>query len=250
MTGMTTPPRRPVATPDTAISPDMASADTIPAVVDTGTATHQPATPAHAAGNMTAVTPDAVAAPGECPVAASGHRPGRPGGRWWLGLAWSVAAWLLAAVALCWGVDTPTVVVELARAEHAVSRTLPGALPASTPTVALRARPNLGPHPGAGSGVIRAGLGGLLAQEDDYGGAPDLQTVITNFVKFLLGLARAATIAALALGGLMMAFSGGSTAWYSRGKLAVQAGLAGFALAYMAPAIVNALDGVLRGGGG
>lgn len=76
--------------------------------------------------------------------------------------------------------------------------------------------------------------------------SPELKGVIEKFKNWLFGFATALAVLALTIAGLFYVTSAGSPTQVERAKAIVRATAVGYALMVLAPALLTALDGIVK----
>jgi len=88
----------------------------------------------------------------------------------------------------------------------------------------------------------------ILAAPDPGGGGPNsIKDVIDGLKGWIMGILAAVATLFLVVGGLRYMTAGGDPAQAEQAKGNVKAALAGYALAVLAPVILEALQGILGG---
>jgi hypothetical protein len=95
--------------------------------------------------------------------------------------------------------------------------------------------------------AILAGAGPAYAAEPQILAANDLPTIITNITTWIVGLLIGVATLFLTIGGLRYLAAGGDPTEVEKAKSAFKSALLGYALAVLAPILLNVVKGWIGG---
>ena len=92
-----------------------------------------------------------------------------------------------------------------------------------------------------------AGAGPASAAEPQILAANDLPTIITNITTWIIGLLIGVATLFLTIGGIRYLAAGGDPTEVEKAKSALKSALVGYALAVLAPVLLNVVKGWIGG---
>jgi hypothetical protein len=95
--------------------------------------------------------------------------------------------------------------------------------------------------------AVVAGAGTAYAAEPQILAANDLPTIITNITTWIIGLLIGVATLFLTIGGIRYLAAGGDPTEVEKAKSALKSALVGYALAVLAPVLLNVVKGWIGG---
>jgi hypothetical protein len=95
--------------------------------------------------------------------------------------------------------------------------------------------------------AVVAGAGPAYAAEPQILAANDLPTIITNITTWIIGLLIGVATLFLTIGGIRYLAAGGDPTEVEKAKSALKSALVGYALAVLAPVLLNVVKGWIGG---
>jgi hypothetical protein len=99
----------------------------------------------------------------------------------------------------------------------------------------------------ASTSAVVAGAGPAYAAEPQILAANDLPTIITNITTWIIGLLIGVATLFLTIGGIRYLAAGGDPTEVEKAKSALKSALVGYALAVLAPVLLNVVKGWIGG---